>query len=93
MFKGQDATVAKQMDQVQASPESPQAHLDLASALLKCPEKCDPVLLYSAILEVREAIRLKPDHLDAHVFLGAALTFQGRYQEALDALPHGTGVS
>jgi tetratricopeptide (TPR) repeat protein len=45
--------------------------------------------LDGAILSYREAIRLKPDHAEAHCNLGHALTSQGHIQEALPWLRQG----
>jgi tetratricopeptide (TPR) repeat protein len=42
--------------------------------------------LETALEDIDEALRLDPTHADAHHNLGIVYSFQGRYEEALDAL-------
>ena len=63
---------------VKEDPGSADAHYGLGNALSDSGRKEE------AVLEFREAIRLKPDYLVAHNNLAVALYFTGRYTEAWD---------
>ena len=91
--KEQDATMARLLEAVRASPDSPQAHYELGLALFLKGEGSDPQLLYNVLLEVRETLRLKPDYLEALTLLGRLLICQGKHDEAINSLNQATAVN
>ncbi len=56
MIKEQDDILARLIEAVHASPGNPEAHYTLGYALLQKSAGRDMQLLYSAILEGREAV-------------------------------------
>ncbi len=64
-------------DNVQKSPNKARPRGNLGIALF------DQGRLEDAVHHFREAIRIKPDHVDAHLKLGNALEAQGKLEEAI----------
>ena len=93
IVKEQDATMARLLEAVRASPDSPQAHYELGLAMLHKSESRDSQLLYHALLEVRETLRLKSDYLKALALLGRLLICQGKHDEAIHCLKQAISVN
>ncbi|MFQ5429814.1 MAG: tetratricopeptide repeat protein [Phycisphaerae bacterium] len=70
-------------DAVEKQPDNARAHNNLAKRLLD-KAKRDRSVLPESIRHLREAIRLKPDFINANYNLGNALSQSGRYDEAIE---------
>jgi Flp pilus assembly protein TadD len=64
-------------DTVAKRPNNPRAHNNLGAALMHLGR------LQEAIIQLEQALRIKPDFSEAHYNLGAALKQAGRLQEAI----------
>jgi Flp pilus assembly protein TadD len=64
---------------VEAMPDNPRAHVNLANAL-----RNDLGDLRGAESHYRAALRLRPGHALAHTNLGSVLAITGRFDEAAD---------
>jgi len=75
---GVEDPVSQALEQVQANPDDPQAHLTLGDAHALQGEKV------KALEEYERAIELDPEYAEAHIKAGDMLTFQGDYARAAE---------